>query len=115
MVDTEKRQPVLPVALDRQLRAAHKVLAKHVEGALEHWRSKDRAERRPERPRERPVVLRRRRQRLKPEGNWDLLYHEFWRDHALPDLIWNAETREELREALESQLRTFSQDRELSG
>lgn len=114
MVD-QKKQPALPIVVDRQLKAAQKMLAKHVELALQHWRSKEHAQRRQERPKERPVVLRRRRQRLKPEGNWELFYHEFWRDHALPNLIWNAETREELREALENQLRAFAQDRELSG
>lgn len=97
------------------MKTAQKVLAKHVDGALQHWRSRDHASRRQEKPKERPVVLRRRRQRVKAEGNWDLLYYQFWRDHALPNLIWNARTREELREALESQLRTCAQDRELSG
>jgi DnaJ family protein C protein 13 len=91
------------------------MLAKHVEGALQHWRSRDHATRRQEKPKERPVVLRRRRQRVKAEGNWELLCYQFWKEHALPNLIWNAKTREELREALENQLRTCIQDRELSG
>lgn len=91
------------------------MLAKHVEGALQHWRSKDHTQRRQDRPKERPVVLRRRRQRVKAEGNWDFLYYQFWKEHSLPNLIWNSKTREELREALENQLRTCIQDRELSG
>jgi DnaJ family protein C protein 13 len=91
------------------------MVAKHVEGALQHWRSKNHASRRQDKPKERPVVLRRRRQRVKAEGNWDMLFYQFWKEHALPNLIWNAKTREELREALESELRTCAQDRELSG
>ena len=103
------------VAVERQLKTAHKMMARHVETALQHWRSRDHASRRQEKPKERPVVLRRRRQRVKAEGNWDLLFHQFWKEHSLPNLIWNARTREELRETLEAELRTCTQDRELSG
>ncbi|KOB66522.1 putative DnaJ-like protein [Operophtera brumata] len=37
----------------------------------------------------RPVVLRRRRERLKSTANWPMFYYQFHRDHALPNLIWN--------------------------
>jgi hypothetical protein len=40
-----------------------------------------------------------------------MLYYQLWRDHARPDLIWNHKTREELREALESELRGFNIDK----
>ncbi|KZS16300.1 DnaJ subfamily C member 13 [Daphnia magna] len=110
-----KQNPQWQKAVERHVKTAHKMLAKHVDGALQHWRSRDHALRRQEKPKERPVVLRRRRQRVKAEGNWELLCYQFWKEHALPNLIWNAKTREELREALENQLRTCVQDRELSG
>ncbi|KAM3956718.1 receptor mediated endocytosis 8 [Aphomia sociella] len=65
--------------------------------------------------RERPVVLRRRRERLKSTANWPLFYYQFHRDHALPNLIWNHTTREELRNALENEVRAFTLDREAAG
>jgi hypothetical protein len=36
-----------------------------------------------------PVVLRKRRERIKSEANWSLFYYYFNRDHAKPNLIWN--------------------------
>jgi DnaJ family protein C protein 13 len=41
-----------------------------------------------------------------------LFYHQFSRDHAAPDLIWNYQTREELREALASEIRLLDSDRD---
>jgi hypothetical protein len=49
---------------------------------------------------ERPIVLRRRRERIKTTSNWLLFYYHFQRDQAKANLIWNYKTREELREAL---------------
>ncbi|KTG38214.1 hypothetical protein cypCar_00039258, partial [Cyprinus carpio] len=37
----------------------------------------------------------------------------FQLDHARPNLIWNLKTREELRDALEAEMRSFGVDREL--
>ena len=37
------------------------------------------------------------------------------RDHTLPDLIWDQQTRAELRDALSSELRDFLRERELAG
>lgn len=81
-----------------------------VERFLQHWRQRAA-------PVEavRPVVLRKRRQRVRSEANWARFYHHFYLDHARPDLIWNFRTREELRDALEAELRSFSQDRALCG
>ena len=39
--------------------------------------------------RERPLVLRRRREQLKSTANWPLFYHSFARDHSKANLIWN--------------------------
>ena len=38
---------------------------------------------------ERPIVLRKRRERVKSVGNWQLFYYMFTQDHARPNLIWN--------------------------
>ncbi|XP_075443221.1 dnaJ homolog subfamily C member 13 isoform X3 [Ascaphus truei] len=62
---------------------------------------------------QKPVVLRKRRQRIKIESNWDLFYYRFHQDHARSNLIWNFKTREELRDALEAEMRAFNVDREL--
>ena len=40
-------------------------------------------------PEVKPVVLRKRRQRVKSEANWALFYYQFNCDHAKPNLIWN--------------------------
>ncbi|WAR09956.1 DJC13-like protein [Mya arenaria] len=60
-----------------------------------------------------PITLRKRRQRIKSEANWPLFYYHFSHDHAKPNLIWNYKTREELREALENEMRAFNVDKEL--
>jgi hypothetical protein len=59
------------------------------------------------------IVLRRRRQRIKSTENWDLFYYKFNLDHAKPNLIWNFKCREELREAIENEIRAFTIDKEL--
>uniref|UniRef100_A0AAR2LFU3 J domain-containing protein n=1 Tax=Pygocentrus nattereri TaxID=42514 RepID=A0AAR2LFU3_PYGNA len=64
-------------------------------------------------PNQKPVILRKRRQRIKIEANWELFYYKFQLDHARSNLIWNLKTREELRDALEGEMRSFSVDREL--
>ncbi|XP_039609400.1 dnaJ homolog subfamily C member 13 isoform X3 [Polypterus senegalus] len=62
---------------------------------------------------QKPVILRKRRQRIKIEANWELFYYRFQQDHARSNLIWNFKTREELRDALECEMRAFNIDREL--
>ena len=39
----------------------------------------------------------------------------FYNDHATAALIWNYKTREELKEALDAELRAFNVDKELGG
>jgi DnaJ homolog subfamily C member 13 len=66
----------------------------------------------------RPVVLRNRRQRKKKADvvfNLPLFFFNFHKNHNLPNLIWNHKTREELRAALENELRQFQADKDLSG
>ena len=60
--------------------------------ALQHWGAQigfERKEDPREKMRERPVVLRRRREGIKSEANWKLFYFQFTRDHAILNLIWN--------------------------
>uniref|UniRef100_A0A6Q2XCL8 J domain-containing protein n=1 Tax=Esox lucius TaxID=8010 RepID=A0A6Q2XCL8_ESOLU len=79
---------------------------------LMHWRDKMGIAQK-ENPNQKPVILRKRRQRIKIESNWELFYYRFQLDHARPNLIWNLKTREELRDALEAEMRAFGVDREL--
>ncbi|XP_031439701.1 dnaJ homolog subfamily C member 13 isoform X5 [Clupea harengus] len=84
---------------------------------LMHWRDKmgiaQKEDRNNLNPNQKPVILRKRRQRIKIESNWELFYYRFQNDHARPNLIWNLKTREELRDALEGEMRAFGVDREL--
>ncbi|XP_053466998.1 dnaJ homolog subfamily C member 13 isoform X2 [Ictalurus furcatus] len=84
---------------------------------LIHWRDKmgivQKEDRNNLNPNQKPVVLRKRRQRIKIEANWELFYYKFHMDHAHSNLIWNLKTREELRDALEGEMRSFGVDREL--
>jgi predicted metal-binding protein len=57
------------------------------------------------------VILRRRRQNIKSHQNWLMLYYQINKDHAQADLIWNHYTREELRQKLEDEYRTFTRDK----
>ncbi|XP_063386094.1 dnaJ homolog subfamily C member 13 [Cydia fagiglandana] len=104
-------------ALERQVKYVEKHLEHYATLALQHWAARAGGPARAARDaaRERPVVLRRRRERLKSSANWPLFYYQFHRDHALPNLIWNHTTREELRNALENELRAFTSDREVCG
>lgn len=82
-----------------------------------------------------PVTLRKRRERVKSKANWKLFFYMFNNDFAKPDLIWThkvaiflfyksvsvtkgpliwLQTREELREALENEMRLLNVDRELT-
>ena len=108
-------------------------IEKHMGGLMTHWRSRLQAQWNenvqkagqpqlqissqptPPKPEERPVTLRKRRQQVQVEANWDLLFYEFNLDHAKPNLIWNLKTRNELRQALENEIRGLQADVELSG
>uniref|UniRef100_A0A674K734 DnaJ homolog subfamily C member 13 n=1 Tax=Terrapene triunguis TaxID=2587831 RepID=A0A674K734_9SAUR len=83
-----------------------------VDLVLMHWRDRMGIAQK-ENINQKPVILRKRRQRIKIEANWDLFYYRFLQDHARSNLIWNFKTREELRDTLESEMRAFNIDREL--
>jgi DnaJ homolog subfamily C member 13 len=50
----------------------------------------------------------------KPE-NFAIFFHMIMQEHDLPDLIWSAQTRGELRAALEAELREIEREIELGG
>ncbi|KAK7507621.1 hypothetical protein BaRGS_00001556 [Batillaria attramentaria] len=87
------------------------MLEKKIDDILQHWRSRIGLEKKQQN--DRPIVLRKRRQRIKSEANWPLFYYHFSRDHSKPNLLWNYKTREELREAFENEMRAFNVDKEL--
>lgn len=92
---------------------AWKASEKYVEVAMQHWRQKMGSEwnlgrgnsgnsgaaasdgrggvtdKFVARPQDRPIVLRKRRQRIRTSLNWPLFYFMFERDHEKPNLIWN--------------------------
>ena len=49
------------------------------------------------------------------QNNDGIPFNRFMLDHATSNLIWNYKTREELREALENEIRSFTVDKDLSG
>lgn len=78
------------VAVERQLRIVEKRVEHYTALAMQHWGSRTGiALERKEKIKERPIVLRRRRERIKAEANWAYFYWKFNQDHALVNLIWN--------------------------
>ena len=47
--------------------------------------------------------------------NFRILFHVVTQDHALPDLLWNQQTRRELRISLESELASIERESEVRG
>lgn len=92
-----------------------RVIERHLEHALQHWRSRIGVEKKEDKIKDKPIVLRKRRERVRSENNWAYFYYKFSQDHAKPNLIWNFKTREELRDALEDEIRAFNTDRDLGG
>lgn len=79
-----QRNPHL-VALERKFRT----LEKEVEIALGHWGTSLGLERKEDKLQVRPIVLRRRRERIKSQANWKLFYYKFNQNHTSPWLLWN--------------------------
>ncbi|KAB0803499.1 hypothetical protein PPYR_00469 [Photinus pyralis] len=104
------------LAVEKQLKYVEKQVEHYTALAMQHWGARMGITlERKEKIKERPIVLRRRRERIKAEANWTYFYWKFNQDQELPNLIWNHKTREELRCALENEVRSFQSDRELSG
>ncbi len=86
---------------------AWKVSEKYVELAMQHWRQKmggagewrssNSVQQQQQqqglaatvKPQDRPIVLRKRRQRVRNKLNWPLFYFMFEKDHEKPNLLWN--------------------------
>ncbi|KAI1292252.1 DnaJ -like protein subfamily C member 13 [Halotydeus destructor] len=101
----------------RDIHPSVRVIERHVEHVFQHWRERiglPRRESEKSQTNLKPVVLRRRRERIKSSANWPMFFYQFHEDHAKPDLIWNFKTREELKNALETEIHNFGTDRELS-
>lgn len=76
--------------VERKLKSVEKQVEHYTNLALQHWGAQvGIVYERKEKIKERPIVLRRRRERIKAEANWLLFYYKFNQDHALPNLIWN--------------------------
>ncbi|CAH1789259.1 unnamed protein product [Owenia fusiformis] len=95
-----------------QWRIIEKQLEKQIDLVLTHWRARIGIQKK--QTEQKPIVLRKRRQRIKSEANWKMFYYMFAIDHAKSNLIWNYKTREELRNALEDEIRAFNVDKDLS-
>jgi hypothetical protein len=54
-------------------------------------------------------------ERKKQPENYRIMFHIMTQDHKLPDLIWNEQTRLELRTALESEIKEFDREQRLLG
>lgn len=59
------------------------------------------------------VITRPREVTIKPELNWTMFFYQIKNDHARPDLIWNHNTRQELKEAIEAEQAAFQLGLEL--
>ena len=95
------------------------LIEKHLEG-IKHWGLNliDRQEKVNASQKNRPIVLRNRRQKKRKNDsivNLPLFFYQFNKNHAIPNLIWNHKTREELKFALENELRQFTSDKDLAG
>lgn len=74
----------------RQGNIKWKLVEKRLENLLEHWRSRMGFENKQQQSdQQKPIVLRKRRQRIRSEANWKLFYYQFEQSHTRPNLIWN--------------------------
>jgi phosphatidylserine/phosphatidylglycerophosphate/cardiolipin synthase-like enzyme len=51
----------------------------------------------------------------KSPENYRIMFHVMTQDHKLPDLIWNEQTRLELRNVLEYEIKEFEREQRLRG
>ncbi|WKX89857.1 hypothetical protein Q1695_009030 [Nippostrongylus brasiliensis] len=83
---------------------------------IQHWDLEQKLnflpKRQDDKQRQRPVVLRKRRQRVRNSVNWKLFAYQFGRDHSQADLLWNEKTREEFRLSIEGELRSLLNEKE---
>ncbi|XP_062135863.1 dnaJ homolog subfamily C member 13 isoform X2 [Drosophila sulfurigaster albostrigata] len=109
----------LKFAIQHSKKTRKNVIEKHLQG-IKHWGMNliEQQDTAAQALKNRPVVLRNRRQKKKTSDaivNLPYFFYNFAKDHSLPNLIWNHKTREELRMCLENELRQFLNDRDLAG
>ncbi|EFA79862.1 DnaJ like protein [Heterostelium album PN500] len=61
------------------------------------------------------VIRAKREQKPLKALNWPMFLYQFSQDHRDANLIWNHTTREELREAMDNEMRLFQQEQEVAG
>lgn len=107
-------KPVSSIQKLRDNYPAVRMFERQIEDVFNHWRKRIGFTSANEITEDKqPVVLRRRRELIKSNQNWNMFFYQFTQNHAKPDLIWNHKTREELREALEKEIWQFNSDKEL--
>ncbi|XP_032585427.1 dnaJ homolog subfamily C member 13 isoform X2 [Drosophila mojavensis] len=109
----------LKFAIQHSKKTRKNAIEKHLQG-IKHWGMNliEQQDGAAQALKNRPVVLRNRRQKKKTSDavvNLPYFFYNFAKDHSLPNLIWNHKTREELRMCLENELRQFLNDRDLAG
>lgn len=114
MAQENMNKPVSSLQKLRDIHPSVRAIERNIENTFNHWRKKiglinneDLIDLK------NPIVLRRRREFVKSTLNWNMFFYQFYQNHALPDLIWNYKTREELREALEEEINHFKSDKVL--
>ncbi|KRX56670.1 DnaJ -like protein subfamily C member 13 [Trichinella sp. T9] len=94
--------------LKEQLVALQSTVEKQVDSLLENWLFPKRfGIRKAEDATMPPVALRKRRIRVTVSENWNMLFHMFNKNHYQSNLIWNPKTRDDLKVALENEIRAF--------
>ena len=106
-----KDQNQMAIQVEKQILEVERKVMQQAKTLMLHWRGMEARQKAAEvqAKANAPVVLRKRRQNTKIVENWELLYFKCYQDHSLPDLIWNYKTREELRQALENEIRGFTE------
>ncbi|EFO23478.1 hypothetical protein LOAG_05008 [Loa loa] len=109
MANEESRQNHL---LDQMQQMQLQLEAK-LDRLLQHWNLERKFLQKKDDKMQKPVILRKRRQRIKSGVNWKLFCFQFTKDHCKADLIWNETTREEFRRSIEDEMRILEQEKEL--
>ncbi|XGW25046.1 hypothetical protein V3C99_006459 [Haemonchus contortus] len=103
-------------ALKEKLESFRVTAEAGLERFIQHWDLEQKLNFLPkktdDKQRQRPVVLRKRRQRVRNSVNWKLFAYQFGRDHSQADLLWNEKTREEFRLSIEGELRALLNEKE---
>ncbi|KAI1707730.1 dnaJ domain-containing protein [Ditylenchus destructor] len=100
--------------LHDQLKNMQITVEARLETLLQHWNLEQKLTflQRKDDKTQKQVVLRRRRHEVKAAANWKMFVHQFNRDHAKADLIWNEKTKSELKQAIENEMRQLQQELE---